>query len=190
MHPEPSGNGVTLDVIRGAHFAWSDDLVLIEEKDGYSGGGQQFIDLRPFSAQSGASVAIFGCLSDPVRFIEDQYIQSVALSLHERVEVLEDRCRPGLAETAHISQGLRKRPGPGGMYDGPPTRRQCPHQAQRDDTLPATRSPTDDHCRLVVAGTCLLDRMQDQIERDGLLVEQNELLARGEFVGDDGQQLA
>ena len=41
----------------------------------------------------------------------------------------------------------------------------------------------------MVARACLFDRVQHQVERDRLLVEQNELLPGGEFIGHDGEQL-
>jgi hypothetical protein len=62
-------------------------------------------------------------------------------------------------------------------------------QRQRDDALPAAGAVGDDDDALVVAGPGLLDLVQNQVEGDPLLVEEDELLAPPDLLGDDLHEL-
>src|SRR6476660_9883822 len=109
------------NVLCGPHFAWSDDLMLVEQEDWNPRCVQEFIDLRPPFTHSRPSVTILGGLPDSMCLVKNQYIQAVALGIHERVEILEDRAGSGLSESADVAKRLGESPRPGCVNHFPTT---------------------------------------------------------------------
>src|SRR6478609_5510574 len=99
---------MTGDVVCGPHLPRPDNLILIEQKDRNPGGGKEFVDLGAAGPQIRSGVSISRGLANAMCLVENQDVQTVPLSFHERVEVLENCCCPALAEAADVTQCLRE----------------------------------------------------------------------------------
>ncbi len=177
MHGKAEVGGVPLDLGDGPELARLHDLVLVEQEDRHSGGGNQFVDLRPASAELGFRVPVYGGLADAVCLVEDQDVEIVGLGVHELVEVLEHPLHALLASAGDLAKGLGERARAGRVKHAATAAGEFAEQRQRDDALAAAWTAGDDDDGLLVCAARALDLVQDHRMRQLLLRDEDELLA-------------